>query len=184
MLKQDLEIGNYHLINYGNLESSDSLAILSMRNHPLIKKQMNNFQIISIKEHYKFIDNLNSDSVGYWIVKKKNRILGSISLTNINSDESSCVGGNYVDPSRVGTGLGLVINYVMHLMAFEKICCKMMSASIKKTNTNAMKINDFFGAIVINPSSDDDSFVHVKFLKTKWEEDIKLKTHKLLRYAD
>lgn len=182
-LKQDFEIDNYKLINYLNIEINDSLSILSMRNHPFIKKQMNNFKIISKKEHFKFIENLKSENAGYWILKNKNKIIGSISLTNINFDKSSCVGGNFIDPKHIGTGLGLVINYFMHLLAFEKISCKMINASIKKTNENAMKINIFFGAMKINPSSNNDIFSHVQFLNTTWEKEIKLKTYKLLKYA-
>ena len=163
---------------------NDSLSILSMRNHPLIKKQMNNSKIISNEEHLKFIENLKSDNVGYWILKINKKIIGSISLTNINFNKSSCVGGNFIDPNLIGTGVGIVINYFMHFLAFEKISCKKINASIKKTNVNAMKINKFFGAKTVSTTITNDTFSHVEFFSSSWEKEVKLKVYKLLKYEE
>ena len=184
-LKQDFNINDYKLINYLNIEENDSTLVLSNRNHPLIRKQMNNDKIISMKEHLIFIENLKSNNnKGYWILKNKNKFIGSISLVNIDFKESSCVGGNFIDPNYIGTGMGLIINYFMHFLAFEKLSFKFMNAAIKKTNKNAIKINDFFGANKINLSCNDEVYINFQFLKSKWEEEIKLKTFKLLKYAN
>jgi UDP-4-amino-4,6-dideoxy-N-acetyl-beta-L-altrosamine N-acetyltransferase len=181
-LKQDFKINNYELINYLNLEKNDSLFLLSVRNHPLIRKQMKNHNVISERDHFKFIENLRSENIGYWILKHENKFIGSISLVNIDFKKTSCVGGNFIDPNYIGTGLGLIINYFMHFLAFEKMSFDSMNAVIRKTNKNANKINDFFGAKSI--SLCDNDFFHVQFQKTQWEEEIKLKTSKLLKYAN
>ena len=129
-LKNNFQIDNYELINYLSLDNNDSLSILSMRNHPLIKKQMNNSRIISFDEHIKFVHDLKFKNDGYWIVKKNNKIFGSIYLTNTNLKESSCLGGNFIDPNLIGTGQGIVINYLMHFLAFEKLAFKYIPVMI------------------------------------------------------
>ena len=180
-LKNNFQIDNYELINYLSLDNNDSLSILSMRNHPLIKKQMNNSRIISFDEHIKFVHDLKFKNDGYWIVKKNNKIFGSIYLTNTNLKESSCLGGNFIDPNLIGTGQGIVINYLMHFLAFEKLAFKYINAEVKQSNKSAMRINNLFGAQLINSNNNIN---YIRFFDSSWLKEIKPRICKLLIYLN
>jgi len=180
-LKNNFQIDNYKLINYLSLDNNDFLSILSMRNHPLIKKQMNNSIIISLDEHTKFVHNLKFKNVGYWIVKKNNKIFGSIYLTNTNLKESSCVGGNFINPNLIGTGKGIVINYLMHFLAFEKLAFKCINSEVKESNKSAVRINNLFGA---QPINSNNNINYIRFFDSTWLKEIKPKICKLLSYLN
>ncbi len=179
------EYGNYELIHYLNLDKKDSLEILSLRNHELVRIQMNNSDIITKSEHFYFIQNLVTSTNGYWAFKSNGKILGSISLTNFNPQESSFVAGNFIHPSKIGTGLGLALNFFMHSLAFDKLNCSKIEAHIKKDNQPALKASVFFGAQNSHTKTENNSeYKYFDFFNSIWNNKIKTKTSKLLKYVD
>ncbi len=184
-LKQSFKFNDFELINYLDLNDSESLEVLSIRNNPLIRKQMSNSESISESTHTNFIKNLRVSKSGYWALKNKNKILGSISLTSFDAEKRSFVGGNYIIPSKIGSGLGLVINYFMHHIAFDKISCNQINAHVKTVNKNALKTNIFFGAFQKNIVCNNEiEYINVEFSQSKWRSEIKNKSSKLLKYVN
>lgn len=182
-----LEKDGYHLINYSNLSQKDSLKLLAIRNHHSVRTRMVNSNLISEENHLNFILNLPKQNVGYWALKYKNDLLGSISLVDYNEKEGSFVGGNFIAPKMIGSGFGAVINYYMHYVAFEKIKCNKIKAIVKKDNINAIRINKLFGAIHINEYDSKNEigndYISLEFPAEYWINGIKEKSRKIIEYV-
>jgi len=188
-LKQNcfLEEKGYCLINYINLSVKDSREILRLRNHSSIRERMVDSGIISEENHFNFILSLKEKNAGYWVLKKENIILGSISLVGYDKKENSFIGGNFISPELIGTGFGVVINYFMHLLAFETVKCNKIKAFVKNSNLNALKINTFFGAARIDAkyikADVSSDYTAIEFLSLGWRREVKGKAKKMIQYV-
>ncbi|MDV7137587.1 GNAT family N-acetyltransferase [Maribacter sp. TH_r10] len=188
-LKKDfnLQLEPYKLINYLNLSIEDSLKILEIRNHPSIRMRMANQAIISEESHIDFISKLLEKNIGYWVLKINEEILGSISMVEYNEFEASFIGGNFIAPEKIGSGFGAVINYCMHLLAFEKLKCQKIKAFVRKDNVNAIRINTLYGAVFLEESIRNDEanndYKLIEFSSEVWFNKIKEKTSKIIRHV-
>ena len=87
---------------------------------------MTNKEIITIKEHYKFLENLEDDKTKqYFLVKKKDIIVGSISFVNLDYGESTDF-GIFVNPYIDFQGAGRLLessaaNYAFKVLNVKKI---------------------------------------------------------------
>ncbi|MCK0144108.1 GNAT family N-acetyltransferase [Arenibacter sp. F26102] len=182
-----LEIEGYHLINYSNLSKKDSLKILAIRNDFSIRRRMVNSDLISEENHFHFVSTLSKKNIGYWALKKKGEILGSISLIQYNEKDASFVGGNFIAPEMIGSGFGAVVNYFMHYIAFEIIKCSKIKAIVKKDNINAIRLNKLFGAVLLNENFSQDiiknEYLSLEFSAETWFNISKEKTRKIIEYV-
>lgn len=183
----DLEFDEYSLKNYLNLTVEDSLKILAIRNHPSIRCRMVNSDVIAEESHLSFVTKLGKKGEGYWVLKKANKILGSISLVQYNKNDASFVVGNFITPEKIGAGFGVAINYFMHYLAFEKVKCKKIKALVKKDNNNAIRVNSIFGAVyidrIVGEEEISDEYVLIEFSSDLWLSEVKDKVIKIIKYV-
>ena len=164
--------------NYVNLNTKEFKSILDLRNNPEIRKNMVNTKLISKKEHNKFIDSLKKKSLEkinyYWLIILDNKIIGSISLTNLDNSSSSCFSGAFVNPKFIGSGFGILIIYIQHYIAFELLNLIQIESNIEIANKKAIKINKFFGAFFFKKKKMGKRFFYPIFFKRKkWKLKIK-----------
>ncbi|PIB28697.1 hypothetical protein BFP77_08660 [Maribacter sp. 4U21] len=189
VLKEDcpLDTESYQLINYYNLNKKESLEILSIRNHSLIRSRMVKSNLISKEDHLNFVSTLYKKNVGYWALKKDNEIIGSISLVDYDKTDCSFVGGNFILPRLIGTGFGVFINYLMHYVAFELVKCKKIKAIVKTDNINAVRVNKLFGAETLDDNSSNkeniNEYLSLEFSANGWYNYNKKVIRKLIKYV-
>jgi len=104
---------NHKLIaikDYVDLNSEEHHLILKMRNDPSIKRWMYNTAEITPQEHSEFIESLkHNQSKRYFLVKQADTVLGSINLTEINSQNKTAELGIYVNPFLSIKGIGKLL---------------------------------------------------------------------------
>ena len=181
------ELFNYSLIHYINLSNRDYYKLLEYRNHDSVRSSMINTDLISMETHLCFRDKLLNQNLGYWALKREDRIIGSISLTNYNYEELSLIGGNFIAPSLIGSGFGAVANFLMHSVAFEHLLCEKLVSFVKVNNTNANRLNKLFGGLIVDLVNYDKNqlveYYKYEFLRESWLNEIKLKTKRLVNYV-
>jgi len=185
-LKSDFsfETKGYQLTHYLNLSLKESLKILEYRNHDSVRSSMIQSNLITKENHIAFVQNLTTQNRGYWTLKKGKDIIGSISLSNLDFKEKSCVGGNFLNPKFIGSGRGIILNYFMHYLAFEKLNCRKITALVKVNNKNANRLNQFFGGIILNGdnfSFDQSDYNSYEFSSKNWQTSVKAKADKMLK---
>lgn len=185
LLNQDFKAiyNNYDLINYINLSRQESINILNQRNTSRVREMMVNDKVIGTQNHFDFVESLRGKKSGYWVLKQGKTLIGSISLIDFNENENSFEAGNFLVTDLIGTGKGLLINYITRILAFDKIAIDQLRASVKKGNKSALRINDLFGKrIEIDPNVSNEEYVSFLNLKNEWSEN-KIKLFKLLKYV-
>lgn len=181
------ELFNYSLTHYINLSDTDYYRILEYRNHDLVRLSMIKTDLISLESHLSFRNKLLNQNLGYWAIKRENRIIGSISLTDYDNQELSIIGGNFLVPNLIGSGFGAVVNFLMHSIAFEQLSCEKLVSFVRENNINANRLNKLFGGSVVDlvyiGESQQEKYYKYEFLKESWLNEIKPKTKKLIKYV-
>lgn len=182
-----LELFNYSLTHYLNLSGIDYCKILEYRNHDSVRLSMIETAHISMESHLRFRNKLLNKNLGYWALKRENKIIGSISLTDYDNQQLSLVGGNFLAPSLIGSGIGVIANFLMHSIAFEKAHCNKLVSFVKVNNTNANRLNKFFGGVVVDTISkgnkQQEKYYKYEFLKELWFDKIKHNSKKAVNYV-
>ena len=142
MVKTQIQLNSINLIaiNFTNLNQNDILRILDMRNDTRVSKYMFLDRKITKKEHFEFIKNLDSavDRIYFAIKNKKNEILGTISLTNIDMENLSAYIGIYTNPN-LNTSNGSLLMQIIKYIGFEKMGLKKLFAQCLKNNHKALR---------------------------------------------
>jgi UDP-2,4-diacetamido-2,4,6-trideoxy-beta-L-altropyranose hydrolase/UDP-4-amino-4,6-dideoxy-N-acetyl-beta-L-altrosamine N-acetyltransferase len=132
------KLGEIDLCNYVNLNKNDKALVLSMRNHPEIKKWMHNQDSISDKIHFKFIESLEGQADRrYFLVKQKNNIIGSINFSEINF-ENSVNFGIYTNPFVQIKGAGRLLESAASQYAFIELGVKKIKLEVYSDNERAI----------------------------------------------
>ena len=77
----DYKVGNYHFVDYRNLDKEAHKAIWIARNDASVRRWMDNPNSISWKEHWGFVKSLfHSDEKTYWGVYEKGILIGSVNI--------------------------------------------------------------------------------------------------------
>jgi len=120
LINKNLEIDNFTLINFINLNSLELEMVRRWRNSETIRKWMYNEHIISEEEHKKFINSLkNSKDKVYWLVKKEDLPIGTLSFVNINWYHRRAYFGMYANPENILPGIGRILDSIAKNVAFN-----------------------------------------------------------------
>jgi UDP-2,4-diacetamido-2,4,6-trideoxy-beta-L-altropyranose hydrolase/UDP-4-amino-4,6-dideoxy-N-acetyl-beta-L-altrosamine N-acetyltransferase len=133
------DFGEIKLFNYINLDINDKSIALNMRNHIKIRKWMYNQDIISKREHIRFIATLENEIYRrYFLVKKKNNIIGSINFSEINQN-CSVNFGIYANPSVHFKGAGKLLEKVASFYAFNELNVNKIKLDVFSDNNRAIE---------------------------------------------
>lgn len=104
-LKENITIRNKILKNFVNLDDKEKEIVRSWRNTDSVRIWSLSDHIISIDEHYNFIEKLKEDKHNfYWLVKKKDEYIGVIDLTRVDFNNKNAYLGIYSNPYLKGVG--------------------------------------------------------------------------------
>lgn len=146
--------GNIIFKNYVQLSLDEKKKVLEFRNHLFVRGMMHNKEEIKLNNHLDFINKLNSDKKNcYWVVIRKNKLIGSVYLNKINSADKSAFWGIFLNPDYIGTGIGVEIQYEAMKLFFEVLKFKTVFSEVLKTNEDSLSIQSKFSFKSIEEST-------------------------------
>lgn len=141
--------GRYSYVNFCLLSRDELLTILRWRNHPNIRKCMNNTKCISEEEHLAFCESLrNRTDKYYWLIKKNEEPIGVLNIIDVDENTGTCEPGFYLAPSVMGRGESIFFlsNYKTFLLRELKF--KGLIGHNYYDNMPAFIFTMFFGGVI------------------------------------
>ncbi len=136
---------NIRLIDFVDLSDKQKNIILDMRNHSEVRRWMYNSNLISNKEHLKFIDTLNGKkSKKYFLVTKDKKNIGVIYFTNINMDIKESEFGLYANFFEKIPGAGIMLIEGCLEYAFNNHKLKTLKLEVFNDNEKAISLYNKF----------------------------------------
>lgn len=170
------QLEGYEFINFCSLPNEELLKICDWRNHPSIRVNMYNQDIIPYDNHLAFVQSLKSrNDAYYWLIRRKDKDVGVLDLVGIDNDNHSAEIGFYLQPSMLGTGMGFLILGVSYKFVTETLGMYKVYGAVKKSNVNALMI-DYYWSDRLN---EDDIFnlSDVEFIRFVLYQEEFLKTY-------
>lgn len=127
--------------------TEDKLEILRLwRNNKHVSKFMDFKEEISKEQQIIWFNNINQEKEFYFIIRKKDILIGLIHINKINAEESTGEVGLFIgNENFAGTGITLGASLNLLDFAFEKLQLNEVFAKINNANNNAIKYNSFLG---------------------------------------
>ena len=143
----------FHL--FQNLTDQELWMVLEWRNHPLIRKWMNNTEPISLDTHLQFVKSLKLDQKrACYLVKEDARFIGVIQLNDINTNAVHDV-GMYVNPELVKRGAGMRLGFYGAQYLFSREGLNSLSFKALRENKEALSLWRVLGIKQVGESSGD-----------------------------
>jgi len=132
---------NYKVVNFVNATENQTKQVLNLRNKGSIRKWMFNQDIISEKEHKKFIKKLVSDLKNfYWSVfTENNELLGVVYLNNVNFNHFHAYLGIYANIDINISGKGNILMKILKKIAFTDLQLHTLKLEVFSENEQAIK---------------------------------------------
>lgn len=140
------QLDGYEFINFCSLPKEELLKICDWRNHPSIRINMYNQDIIPYDNHLAFVQSLKSrDDAYYWLVKRKDKDVGVLDLVDIDIANRRAILGFYLQPNMISSGMGFMILGTTYRFATETLGFEEVYGEVKKSNVNALIIDYYWG---------------------------------------
>jgi len=129
----------YKVLSFSKLKYYKKFYILSIRNHKSIRKHMVNKNLISVKEHFKFLQKLKYKKIKskYFAVLINNLIFGVFYIKPL--DKWICEIGLYLHPRFIGKGKGKTFLRIIQVSAQHIFKFKEIKLFVDKNNKKAIK---------------------------------------------
>jgi UDP-4-amino-4,6-dideoxy-N-acetyl-beta-L-altrosamine N-acetyltransferase len=135
------QFGGLEFINYIQLIEQDLFTILEYRNHIDVRKMMHSKDVIAERDHFNYINKLKIDTSNYyWLVKKKEKIIGSVYLTKVDSLKKDAFWGIFLNPKYIGTGLGVEIEFESMKLFFQEFKFSTIKGEVLEKNNDSHSI--------------------------------------------
>lgn len=135
---------NVQLLNFTTLNTQQKAMILEWRNHPSVRANMYNTDIISLKEHLAFIDSLSfRDDKRYFLVQKGEDAIGVIDFNDISNISTKL--GIYANPFFNQKGTGTLLMQTLIAYAFDVLKTPTLEAEVFAHNERAIHLYEKFG---------------------------------------
>lgn len=134
------------LINFTCLDSETSAKVLEWRNHEEVRRWMLRSSPITKTEHEEFLKLLRHDTTKqYFVVKLQGDAIGVIDFYRIDQDTRSCYFGYYLRPDKIGSSLGILLEFTVAEHALIGMKLDQLIAETMPDNSSAMKLHESFG---------------------------------------
>ncbi|MCI6213158.1 hypothetical protein [Bacteroides heparinolyticus] len=164
--KRIYHFGRYSYVNFCMLNQEQLTEILKKRNHPDIRKCMNNTEPISLDDHLNFCSTLfNRDDKYYWLITKDENPVGVLNIIDVDHQKEIGEPGFYLFPEVMGRGESIFFlsNYKTFLL--QVIGFKGLIGHNYYDNMPALVFTMFFGG-VITDLEDHDGRLSIKTILT------------------
>jgi len=144
------KFGEVYLYNYASLNKEEQKQILSMRNHPEIKRWMYNNKNISDLTHFEFVKSLKENVYKrYFLVKQKDKIVGSINFL-ILKDGDEAIFGFYSNPFEQIIGSGRILESASLHYAFNELNISKLTLEVFSDNKQVINLHKKNGFRITN----------------------------------
>lgn len=131
--------------DYILLSVDENKEILKIRNSNYVNKNMNNSELITLKNHEEWLKKLQSDKSNiYYAIFNNKEIVGAIYITDINYDENTCTWGLYFKEN-INVFISSISTYLLIEKIFYELNIKRLNLEVKKNNLAAYKFDQSFG---------------------------------------
>lgn len=136
-------------IDLTTTDSSLQSIIHNWRNHPDIRKNMYNDQIITTEEHQAWLNNLKSTSTTRVFIAYKDTLpIGIVSINNINTVHKTAEWAFYLNPEYLSTkGLGTLMEYHFLNYVFDDYDIVKLNCQVLEINPSVISLHKKFGFI-------------------------------------
>ncbi len=143
--------GDYTYKNFVNLSKDELLIILEWRNHPHIRKYMNNTEVITVETHSNFVHSLHTrNNVFYWLVSVGEKPIGVLNIIDVDMLSKTCEPGFYLAPEVMGRGGSLFFLYNYKSFLLNKLGFDKLIGHNFLDNLPALQFTLFFGAEIVD----------------------------------
>ena len=133
---------HYEVINYVDCSIEQNLDILALRNRDDVRSWMVNSEMISVKNHFKFVESLRKNPNRlYYAIYKSNVLVGTYNLTN--EGDGIWERGIVASPSTQGTGQ--TEKWELQILSNLPPEVKAVSAKVKQNNLRSIKYHEKLG---------------------------------------
>jgi UDP-4-amino-4,6-dideoxy-N-acetyl-beta-L-altrosamine N-acetyltransferase len=160
-----IELNGISLLSYLDLNEEQSREVLDARNHSAVRELMFSDNEISWDNHLEFIESLKRSTHYYYAVFLDDRYLGSINL-KIRMDETPDW-GLFLSPSFLGTGLGVVLEYLALELFVLVFNTTTLTSLVKEINVEAISMHNGFGFAVVDHT---DGYVRMDITREVWKQ--------------
>ena len=137
--KDNIFYKNYEIINFINTNDIEKKLILEWRNNDDVRKWMINKDLITIEEHFNYIESLkNNKKKLCFLLKEKNDYLGIVEFDEINNNSASFgINKNIMSTKK---GLGELLEKLSIYIAKTKLNINKLTLSVLKDNIRAIEL--------------------------------------------
>jgi len=137
--KDNIFYKNYEIINFINTNDIEKRLILEWRNNDDVRKWMINKDLITIEEHFNYIESLkNNKKKLCFLLKEKNNYLGIVEFDEINNNSASFgINKNIMSTKK---GLGELLEKLSIYIAKTKLNINKLTLSVLKDNIRAIEL--------------------------------------------
>ena len=127
------------------ISREDQLALRKLRNKKDCRKWMYTDHIISIDEHFQWIENQKIDkSLIVFAVYEGIKVIGMFKINNISWRHKTCDWGYYIDSSYAGTGIGQALEYTTVDFIFNKLNLMKQTVEVMEGNDLVLRLHSKF----------------------------------------
>ncbi len=138
--------GEVKLINYTQLSEEESLEILTLRNHPHVRKWMFNQDEIPTANHLNFVTNLKENKDKYYFsVFKNNELLGAIYFYSIKDSPKSCEFGFFSNLNNRNPMAAFILEEAALQYAFQVKNLASIHAEVYPDNKSVIQLHKKYG---------------------------------------
>ena len=132
------------LRSFTTLNAHEKAMILEWRNHPSVRANMYNTDMISQEEHLAFIDSLaKREDKRYFLVQEDDEAIGVIDFNAISTISTKL--GIYANPFLAKKGTGTLLMQTLIAYAFEVLKTLTLEAEVFAHNERAIHLYEKFG---------------------------------------
>jgi UDP-4-amino-4,6-dideoxy-N-acetyl-beta-L-altrosamine N-acetyltransferase len=127
------------------ISKDDQLALRKLRNKKDCRKWMYSDHIISIDEHFQWIENQKTDkSLIVFAVYESKEVIGMFKINNISWRHKTCDWGYYIDSSYAGTGIGQSLEYTTVDFIFNTLNLIKQTVEVMEGNNLVLRLHNKF----------------------------------------
>jgi len=140
---------NYGALTFKNildLDEPHQKKVLDLRNSESIRKYMFTNRLISLDEHFAWIDRLKTDTSNYvFTIFYKDSVVGSVALNKIDEKNSSAYWSFYMDEKYRRIGLAAVVEYEFLNYTFFKMGIEKLNSEVLGNNDSVVNLHKKYG---------------------------------------
>ena len=130
----------FNLKNLIDLSDEESIYALKIRNHPDVRSQMYNSDVINKNEHFKFIKSLlGKEDTKYFLVSDNEITLGVINFKSIDTNSKKCEFGIYANLESDYLKKGYLLisvakKYALNILELKEMYLEVYAENMKAFN--------------------------------------------------